>query len=123
MNINRVLAAVVAVLLLPAIAVAAGDSVSRYRLVADPSNTDNCRLLDPVLARPHTVTVKTGDVEITSAGGVEGRMREVRAGVYSVTFELSGQRLDVVVDLSVAPKTLTVSEPQFGCKWRASSEQ
>jgi len=123
MNINRALAAVVAILLLPAIAVAAEDSVTRYRLLADPDNMDSCRLLDPVLARPHTVTVKAGDVEITSAGAIEGRMREVRAGIYSVVFELSGQRLNVVVDLSVAPKTLTVFEPRLGCKWRASPEQ
>jgi hypothetical protein len=38
-------------------------------------------------------------------------------------FELSGQRLNVVADLSGAPKTLTVSEQQLGCKWRASPEQ
>lgn len=123
MNINRALAAVVAILLLPAIAAATEDSVTRYRLAADPRNRESCRLLDPVLARPHTVTVKAGDVEITSAGAIEGRMREVLPGIYSVVFELSGLRLDVVVDLSVAPKTLTVSEPQLGCKWRATPEQ
>lgn len=123
MNINRALAAVVATLLLPAIAAAAEDFVTRYRLAADPDNANSCRALDPVLARPHTVTAKSGDVEITSAGAIEGRMREMRAGVYGVVFELSGQRLNVVADLSVAPKTLTVSEPQLGCKWRATPEQ
>jgi hypothetical protein len=122
MNINRALAAIVAILL-PGAAAAAEDSVTRYRLAADPGNANSCRALDPVLARPHTVTAKGGDVEITSAGAVEGRMREMRAGVYGVVFELSGQRLNVVADLSVSPKILTVSEPQFGCKWRASPEQ
>ena len=122
MNINRALAAVVAILL-PGVAAAAEDSVTRYRLAADPDNANSCRTLDPVLARPHTVTAKGGDVEITSAGAIEGRMREMRAGVYGVVFELSGQRLNVVADLSVAPKTLTVSEAQLGCKWRASPEQ
>ncbi len=82
-----------------------------------------CRTLDAALARPHTITVKNGDVEITSAGGIEGRMREVRAGVYDVVFELSGQRLDVVADLSAAPKTLTVSERELGCRWQATPEQ
>jgi len=122
MNINRVLAAVV-VILLPGIAAAAEDSVTSYRLAAEPGNASSCRTLDPVLARPHTDTAKDGDVEITSAGAIEGRMREVRAGVYGVVFELSGQRLNVVADLSVAPKTLTVSEPQLGCEWRASPER
>ena len=122
MNINRALAAVVAILL-PGGAAAADDLVARYRLVADPGNASSCRALDPVLARPHTITAKSHDVEITSAGAIEGRMREMRAGVYGVVFELSGLRLNVVVDLSVAPRTLTVSEPQLGCKWRASPEQ
>jgi hypothetical protein len=110
-------------ILLPSVAGAAEDSVTRYRLAADPSNMTTCRALDPALGRPHTITVKDGDVEITSAGGIEGRMREVRAGAYSVVFELSGQRLDVVADLSAAPKTLTVTERQLGCKWRANPEQ
>jgi hypothetical protein len=115
--------AVFVVILLPSIAGAAEDSVTRFRLAADASNMATCKALDPALGRPHTITVRDSDVEITSAGGIEGRMREVRAGVYSVVFELSGQRLDVVADLSAAPKTLTVTERQLGCKWRAEPEQ
>jgi hypothetical protein len=122
MNINKSLAAVVA-LLLPGIAAAAEDSVTRYRLAADPGNSSSCKELDPALALQHTVTVRNGDVEITSAGGVEGRMRELRAGVYMEAFELSGLRLDVIADLSSAPKTLTVSDRLFGCKWQANPEQ
>jgi len=110
-------------ILLPSVCGAAEDSVTRYRLAGDPSNVDSCHALDPVLARQHTITVKNGDVEITSAGGIEGRMREVRAGVYGVVFELSGQRLEVVADLGAAPKTLTVSEGQPACTWRANPEQ
>jgi hypothetical protein len=110
-------------ILLPSICGAAEDSVTRYRLAGDPGNRDSCRALDPVLARQHTITVRNGDVEITSAGGIEGRMREVRAGIYRVVFELSGQRLEVVADLRAAPNTLTVSERQPACMWRASPEQ
>jgi hypothetical protein len=36
---------------------------------------------------------------------------------------LSGQRIDVVADLSTTPKTLTVSERQVSCKWQAHPEQ
>src|SRR5207302_9947850 len=79
-----------AMILLPSVCGAAEDVITRYRLVADPGNTSTCRALDAALARPHTITVKNGDVEITSAGGIEGRMREVRSGVYDVIFELSG---------------------------------
>jgi hypothetical protein len=121
MNIDRVLAACV-VFLLPAVAVAAEDSVTRFRLAGEPNNQTTCRSLDAVLARPHTVTVKAGDVEITSAGGIEGRMKPVRNGVYRVRFELSGLSLDVVADLGAAPRTLTVSDGQRGCKWLATPE-
>jgi hypothetical protein len=114
--------AALVVVLLPSVAGAAEDSVTRYRLSAEQSNATTCKALDPALARPHTITVKNGDVEITSAGGIEGRMREVRAGVYSVVFELSGLRLDVIADLSRSPKSLTVSDRQFGCKWQATPE-
>jgi hypothetical protein len=115
--------AVLIVVLLPSVACAAEDSVTRYRLAADPGNMTTCSALDPALGRTHTITVKDGDVEITSAGGIEGRMREVRAGVYSVVFELSGQRLDVVANLLAVPKTLSVTERELGCKWGANPEQ
>jgi hypothetical protein len=115
--------AIAAAHLLSFAALAAEDSVARFRLAADASNVTNCKVLDAVLGRPHTITVNNGDVEITSAGGIEGRMGEVRAGIYSVVFELSGRQLDVVADLSAAPTVLTVSERQFGCKWQANPER
>jgi hypothetical protein len=114
---------VVAAVLVPIAVLAAEDSVTRYHLSADPANTSSCRDLDDVLARLNTVTVKKGDVEITSAGAIEGRMHKVSEGVYVVAFELSGQRLDVVANLSTAPKTLTVSDRLFGCRWRANPQQ
>jgi hypothetical protein len=112
-----------AALLVPIGVAAAEDSVTHYHLAADAANTSSCRDLDAVLARLHIVTVKKGDVEITSAGGIEGRMHKMSEGVYVVTFELSGQRLDVVANLSTVPKTLTVSDRLFGCRWRADPAQ
>ena len=82
--------AVVAALLLPSAALAAEDSVTRFRLASDANNVTACKTLDPVLGLPHTVLVRNGDVEITSAGGIEGRMKEIRPGVYGVVFELAG---------------------------------
>jgi hypothetical protein len=122
MHFNKSLAAFVA-LLLPGIAAAAEDSVTRYRLAPDEHNAGDCKELDPALGRQHTVTVKDGDVEITSAGGIEGRMHELREGVYIMVFELSGLRLDVIADLSSAPQALTVSDRLFGCRWRANPER
>jgi len=115
--------AIIATLILSSAALAAEDSVTRFRLAGDAGNAEACKTLDLALRRPHTVWVRNGDVEITSAGGIEGRMREVRSGVYSVAFELSGRRLEVVADLSATPRTLTVSEKQLGCTWRANPEQ
>jgi len=122
MNTDRVLAAF-AVVLLPCVAMAMEDSVTRFRLVGESTNQATCRPLDAVLARPHAVTVKDGDVEITSAGGIEGRMKPVSGGVYRVGFELSGVSLDVVADLGTIPRTLTVVDRQLGCRWQANPEK
>ena len=114
--------AIVAILLLSSDALAAEDSVTRFRLAAAAGNVEACKTLDPALGRLHTVSVRNGDVEITSAGGIEGRMAETRPGVYSVAFELAGIRLDVVADLSTPHRTLTVADRQLGCRWQAAPE-
>jgi hypothetical protein len=119
---GRLLAAIAGVLVLAGTAAATEDSVTRYHLVADPGNAGKCKFLDPGLARLHTVTVRQGDVEIISAGGIEGRMREIRPGIYGVVFELSGLRLDVVADLSPAHRMLSVADRELGCRWRAVPE-
>jgi hypothetical protein len=113
---------IVALLLLSSAALAAEDSVTRFHLVGDASNVADCKALDMALGRPHTVSVKNGDVEITSAGGIEGRMAEIRPGVYRQAFELAGIRLDVVADLSTPRRTLTVADRGLGCKWQATPE-
>ena len=117
----RVFAAIVGVGL-AGVAVAAEDSVTRYHLAAAAGNASKCSLLDPAFARLHTITVKNGDVEISSAGGIEGRMKEARPGVYAMVFELSGLRLDVVADLTSANRTLSVADRQLGCRWQAAPE-
>ena len=122
MRTNRRGLVVVAALLLPSAALAAEDSVTRFRLASDANNVTACRTLDPVLGLPHTVLVRNGDVEITSAGGIEGRMKEIRPGVYGVVFELAGIRLDVVADLSTPRRTLTVADRALACKWQATPE-
>src|SRR5689334_4105501 len=118
----RLIFAGLAGILLAGVAVAAEDAVTRYRLVANAHNASKCNFLDPALARLHTVTVKHGDVEITSAGGIEGRMREMRPEVYGMVFELSGLRLDILADLSPAHQMLSVADRQLGCRWEAAPE-
>ena len=122
MRRGRPLAAIAGVLLVAGAAAATEDSITRYHLVGETGNASKCKFLDPALSRLHTVTVTQGDVEIMSAGGIEGRMREIRPGTYGVVFELSGLRLDVVADLSPAHRMLSVSDRELGCRWRAVPE-
>ncbi len=105
-------------ILLPALAMAQ-DSVTEFRLAQDPKNIQGCIALDPSLTRVHTLTIKGGQAEIKSAGGIDDKMKLVRPNVYETVFSLSGVRLDVLADLSATPKTLTVVEKNRGCKWMA----
>lgn len=91
----------------------------RFRLSPASNNAQDCRDLDATLARLHTVTIKAGDAEITAAGGIDGRMKSLGTGMYTLAFELSGLRLDVVADLSGSPAMLTVTERNHGCTWAA----
>lgn len=111
-----VLAAVA--LLLPTVA-AAQDSVTEFRLAQDPKNVQGCTALDPSMTRVHTLTIKGGEAEIKSAGGIDDKMKLVRPNVYETVFALGGARLDVVADLAAKPKTLTVTDKNRGCKWMA----
>jgi hypothetical protein len=104
--------------LLPAFALAQ-DSVTEFRLVQDPKNIQGCTALDPNMPRVHTLTIKGGQAELKSAGGVDDELKLVRPNVYETVFALAGARLDVVADLSASPKTLTITDKNRGCKWHA----
>jgi hypothetical protein len=102
--------------------VSAAETVAHFRLAADRQNASVCNGLDAVLSRVHTVTVRNGDVELTSAGGIEGRMSELKAGLYRIVFELEGKRVDAVADLAATPNTLTVTERNRPCRWLAGAQ-
>lgn len=106
---------------LPAGALAAEDT-AHFHLVPDGQNGSDCQGLNAVLARLHTVTVKNGDVELTSAGGIEGRMSKERKGQYRIAFELEGRRVDAAADLAAKPITLTVTERSRSCRWLAQAQ-
>jgi hypothetical protein len=110
------LAAVAA--LLPMVA-AAQDAAVEFRLAQDPKNVQGCTSLDSAMTRVHTLTIKGGQAELKSAGGIDDQMKLVRPNVYQTTFALAGARLLIVADLSASPKTLTVSDSNRGCKWTA----
>ena len=100
----------------------AQDSVTQFRLKQDPKNIQGCTAYDSAVTRVHTFTVKGGQAEIKSAGGIDDKMKLVRPNVYQTVFQLAGVHLDVVADLASTPRTLTVTEKNRGCKWWATPE-
>jgi hypothetical protein len=107
---------------LAAMDVSAAETVAHFRLAPDRQNGSDCGGLNAVLARVHTITVRGGDVELTSAGGIEGRMSELKTGLYRIIFELEGKRVDAVADLASTPVMLTVTERNRPCRWLAAAQ-
>jgi hypothetical protein len=108
-----------ALTLLPFAAHAQDVSVE-FRLAAAPGNIQGCIAADPQFTRVHTFTVKGGQAELTSAGGVNTRMKLEKPGIYETDYQLGGRNLHVVADLNA--RTLTVTEKNLGCRWTATKE-
>ena len=92
---------------------------AKFWLAAQPGNIQGCISADPQFTREHTLTVSDGLAELTSPGGINTKLKAVRANVYETNYELGRLNLHLVADLSVAPPTLTVTEKNLGCKWMA----
>lgn len=101
--------------------VASAQTVS-FWLAAVPGNIQGCIALDPQFTREHTFSLKDGQAEITSPGGVNTKLKMAKPNVYETDYQLGGRHFHVVADLSVTPRTLTVTEKNLGCKWTARKE-
>ena len=119
MNIISRLACVVVAVLLPSVASA---QTVNFWLAAMPGNIQGCIAADPQFTREHTFTLKDGQAEITSPGGINTKLKMTKPNVYETDEQLGGRHLHVVADLSVTPRTLTVTEKNLGCKWTAKKE-
>lgn len=117
MRLINHLAATALAALLPAVA-SAQQSVG-FWLAALPGNVQGCIRADPQFTREHVFTLKDGQAEITSAGGIHIRMKPTKANVYEGDYELGGLHLHFVADLGATPPALNVSEKNLGCKWAA----
>jgi hypothetical protein len=95
------------------LAASAQDSVTKFRLTGDPGNISGCIALESSMARVHTLTV---------AGGIDQKLKPSKPGLYVADFEMSGARLDVTADTTVAPNTLTVISKALNCKWTGQPE-
>ena len=119
MTLAKPLSPIVLAALLP-MAAAAQDASVEFRLAAAPGNITGCIAADPQFTRVHTFTVKGGQAELTSAGGINSRMKLEKPGVYETDYELGGRNLHVVADLNA--RTLIVTEKNLGCRWTATKE-
>ena len=72
--------------------------------------------------RAHASPLKDGEAELTSPGGINTKLKQVRPNVYEADFELGRLHLHLVADLAATPKTLNVTEKNLGCKWTAKKE-
>ena len=108
------------VLALLPVAAHAQDVSVEFRLAAAPGNIQGCIAADPQFTRVHTFTVKGGQAELTSAGGINTRMKLEKPGIYETDYQLGGRNLHVVADLNA--RTLTVTEKNLGCRWTAKKE-
>jgi hypothetical protein len=93
-----------------------------FWLAALPGNIQGCLRADPQFTREHVFTLKDGQAEITSAGGIRIKMKATKANVYEGDYQLAGLNLHFVADLGANPRTLNVSEKNLGCKWTAKKE-
>lgn len=114
------LACALLAILLPAVA-SAQQSVG-FWLAALPGNIQGCIAADPQFTREHTFSLKDGQAEITSPGGINTKLKLVRPNVYETDYELGRLHLHVVADLAASPRSLTVTEKNLGCKWAAKKE-
>jgi hypothetical protein len=119
MNIANRLACVALAAFLPS--AASAQSVN-FWLAAVPGNIQGCMSADPQFTREHTFTMKDGQAEITSPGGINTKLKMVKSNVYETDYQLGRLNLHVVADLSVTPRTLNVTEKNLSCKWTAKKE-
>lgn len=103
-------------------AAASAQQQVAFWLAAQPGNATGCIAADPQFTRQHLLTVKDGQAEITSPGGINTKLKAVRPNVYETDYQLGRLHLHLVADLAASPPTLTVAEKNLGCKWMAKKE-
>lgn len=95
----------------------AQDGSVEFRLAAAPNNIQGCIAADPQFTRVHTFTLKSGQAELTSPGGIHTKLKLAKPNVYETDYELGRLNLHLVADLAATPLSLTVTEKNLGCKW------
>ncbi|MFO1162476.1 MAG: hypothetical protein U1E60_26820 [Reyranellaceae bacterium] len=121
MTVARLIAIAAIALLQPSLGWAQDMSV-QFRLAAAPNNISGCIAADPQFTRVHTFTLKGGQAELTSPGGINTKLKLEKPNVYATDYELGRLNLHLVADLAATPPSLTVNERNLGCKWMGTKE-
>jgi hypothetical protein len=103
-------------------AASAQDAQVHFWLKADPNNIQGCIAADPSFTREHTFILAGGQAEIRSAGGINVKLKQRSAGVYTGDFDLGRMNLNIVANIASSPRMLTVTSQNLGCKWSAVKE-
>jgi hypothetical protein len=121
MTVRQFLVVAVVAAALPS-AVLAQDGQATFWLKGSANNIQGCMSFDPQFTRKHIFTLKDGQAEVTSAGGINLKLSPVRAEVYETRIQMGGLNMLVTADLAATPKTLTVKDTNMGCAWSAVKE-
>ena len=105
--------------LMPFAAAAQQDVEVKFWFKENPNSISGCILADPSFSREHTFKIANGQAEVTSAGGIEVKMKPVRPNVYEGKFDLGRMNLTYTADLGATPPTLVAQSREGGCKWNA----
>ena len=112
-------AALALVGLMPLAAAAQQNVEVKFWFKQNPNSISGCIQADPSFTREHTFTIVNGQVELKSAGGIDVKMKAVRANVYEGHFNLGRMNLTYTADLGATPPTLVAQSQDGGCKWNA----
>ena len=118
---SRTIALATAIAAVAAASVAQQPAAFSVRLEKSDQNPTGCTALDPAMSRQHTVTIVGNTAVVKSAGGIDDVAKQTTPGVYKTKFAISGATLDIVVDTTSSPRTLTATAPRMGCKWTGAA--
>ena len=93
-----------------------------FRLVAAPDNIQGCIAADPQFTRVHTFTVKNGQADLTSSGGINTKMKLEKPNVYETDYQLGGSTCTSSPTLPRRPSRSPSRRRTSGCKWTAKKE-
>ena len=117
----RILGTATALMVSATAAFAQQPAAMTFRLTPGDRNPSSCAAADASMSRVHTVTVAGDVATIKSNGGISDKAKSAGPGKYATRFSLSGLTLDITVDTSASPATLTAAETKLGCKWTGTA--